>query len=713
MKEGLEENELFRASHIMILKSYTIFSVVLISEALILGWERWALALVAMALAFSWYLHLQDKLTPHSRLWIYSLFMMATYFFYGIHLTSTYDLAIVMAAVILLYIMTGIEALVTLCQSTFYFTFIIDINILAHKGVVFDTLTITRSLLHIGMVTMISWIGRTIIAKWSEVINRTQMDISDLEEITTRLNDFLVNLSHEIRTPINVILGLSKVCFDREKNPEIKKDLKSVQEAGRFVEAQIGEVLEYSEIDRGRLVNNLNPYSLTALLNEIKGTVLPAVSEKVEFIMDVDPDLPTHLYSDEDKVRKIIWHLVYNAVKFTDKGSVHVKVSSFKKEYGIDLFVEVADTGIGMNEEQLDQIYTRFYQGDSGRTRNVNGLGLGMSIVHGFVESLGGSVDVKSVEGKGTTAVVILPQKVVDETDHTEREPQEKDNDNRIIRLKDVRALVVDDEPLNLIVAEGLLKRYGMIISTAGSGQESIELCSSNDYDIVFMDHMMPEMEGIEAMKRIRDQQRTMNKPQIPVIALTANTASEARETFLKEGFDGFVAKPIEAAELEKVLKRVMPEGAIEYVETEEATEKEGFRIEGIDTGVGLRYSRDDMEFYTTILSRFATENSDKTARMDQAVATGDAKSFELVTHSLKSMSKMIGAKKLSEMAREMELAAEKGSLPSQDSYRELIKLYGDITANISKALNLDLSASDVQEEEEEILVFEPSGEDS
>ncbi len=821
MNDILEKSELFKASHLMILKSYSIFSVILITEALLLGWERWALVLVVAGIIGSWGLHFGQVLSDYNRLWIYSLLMMGTYFFYGIHLTSTFDMALVMSAVIVLYVMTGIKGFVTLCQFTFYVTFLYDIIVLIDRDAEFDVLTVTRSLLHIGMITMLGWLGRAIISRCGDMVIESRTEIDELKSATARFNDFLANVSHEIRTPVNAIMGFSDICIKKEKDPEILSDIKNIKDSGKRVCDQIEDILDYSEIDRNKIANNCENYMISSLFHDLVTELREYLPPDLELIIDVSPSIPSVLYSDHDKIKRILWHLITNGIKYTSRGGVYVRVTSYEQEYGINLCIEVTDTGSGMDKDQKDHIFDGFYQGNSGRARSSNGLGLGMSVVAGFVASLGGFITIESSPGKGTTVRVSIPQKVVDEKgcmslrnrkelrlgsflqldsfaapnvrqyynsmvmnivkglgvqmlkidsldklkelSETERfthlfvgrneyesdipfmeelaksvrvivvatrdfklpaasrasimekpfycfpvvsvlniDTDVDDVSEKRIMMPNVKALVVDDEPMNLTVAEGLLGYYGISVSTASSGYESIRMCSENDYDLIFMDHMMPGMDGVEAMKKIRAA-RDRNSDSVPIIALTANTMSTAREMFAAEGFDGFVSKPVNLTELERVMKKVLPERLIEYVdyaeeekvtypgstETAKTPVPASFderSIPGVNIEEALKYTRGDREFYKMIASQYVSEVPAKNARMDKAIAEKDTKSFEIIVHGIKSSSKMIGATDLSEQAKALEKETEAGQLPNETRYAAFLEDYQSLADGIAAA---------------------------
>lgn len=686
MEFNRETNELFHTGRIILVIGYTIFALMHVIITFLLGWDKWVLMLIAFAVGSCWYIHIRSNLHSEQKLWIIALIMMCNYLLYGIHNTSTFDLSIVMAAVMMLFIMTGEKPLLTLCQFTYYIVMTYDLVIYFLNGGKFDILTLCRITMHYCVITMLAYFLKTIINNWREVISSSKKEIDLLTESTERLNDFLANVSHEIRTPVNAIIGLSNICHEKEENPELKKDLEEVRKAGRRVSEQIGDILDFSEIDRGNIVRNDEDYMLSSAINDIIPDFREMSKEGVELVIDIDPNIPAVMNTDVTKLKKIIKALVSNGMKYTNEGGVYFKITSEPQEYGVNLCIEVTDTGIGMTPDELEKVYERFYQSDSGRARIGGGLGLGLSIVSGFVSLMGGFMTINSKPEVGTTVRISLPQKVVDsnscmsvsnpkdillaaylkfdgisnpmvrdfftsqaisisrglgvEFHRTEdlealknlsktqnithllvgeneyvanKEYMEKlaekavvivvaskdfelpkDSKARVqlkpyyafpianilnsgvkasrsagshMKINGIHALVVDDEPMNLIVAKSIFKRYGMEVSTATSGQQSIELCRDHKYDIIFMDHMMGNMDGVEAMKKIRSDVKGLNRD-VPVVALTANAMSSAKQMFLSEGFDGFVSKPIEIEELERTMKKVLPDNAITYEET-------------------------------------------------------------------------------------------------------------------------------------------------
>ncbi|MCR5328470.1 MAG: response regulator [Saccharofermentans sp.] len=841
-----ERDELFESSHLTLLISYTVFSAVLIAESLLMRWELWVLILILASNIICWILHVRHNTPANVRVWIYSILMMCTYFFYGTHATSTFDLALVMSAVILIYTMTGKKSLITLCQFAFVITMTYEIVMMVIHGEVFDALVISRTVLHYFMVLFVGQFSKKIIDTWMQVLTRSEDEVIQLTEATDRLNDFLANVSHEIRTPVNAIIGLTSICIEKSVDKEITDEMINVRSAGRKVAEQISDILDYSEIDRKKAVRNNEDYMLSSVLHDLVTDLKQYKTDKVELIIDVDPAIPAVMNSDVAKIKKILKALITNGLKYTQKGGVYVRITSEEQDYGVNLCIEVTDTGIGMSDYELERVYDSFYQADSGRARMGGGLGLGLAIVSGFVSLLGGFMTINSKPDAGTTVHVSLPQKVVDNTScmsvnnpdllclgaylNFDKYPnpsvrdyynsmvlnivkglgiqmhrvnnadnlrllrdtikmthlfiaEEEYIDNRDfieelakdmvvavvandgfvvpansrvrilekpfycfpvvsilnsnvddktetavkkMRCDGIRALVVDDEAMNLVVAKSIFKRYGMKIWTASSGQESIDICRERVFDIIFMDHMMGGMDGVEAMKRIRTDVAGLNGS-IPVIALTANAMSSAKQMFLAEGFDGFVSKPIEIEELERALKHVLPKSAITYAdgyaeapddEDDKPAEKPAevksvsddlakLKKMGIDTDAGLKYCVGDEEFYKSLLIQFAGESDEKIPSLKKFFGGHDWHNYEILVHALKSTSKMIGLMELSEKARALEMAAkEKKEEYIVEHHEEVIKQYSRVAADIKDQFR-EGSVTD-----DDVLEFAPENDD-
>ena len=837
------DKDLFQSSHLTILISYTIFATILVVESLLLDWEKWALILIIGGIIAAWVLHIRHTTPSNVRIWLYAVLMMGCFFFYGIHQTSTFDLALVMAAIIMLHTMTGKKAFINLCQFTFYITMAYEIVIMIIEQEEFDVLVISRLVLHFVMIFFVGWFAKSIIDKWLQVLNKSKDEVVQLTEATEHLNDFLANVSHELRTPVNAIIGLTTLCIDKSRHREVEGDLIAVRDAGRKVAEQISDILDYSEIDRKRAVCNNEDYMLSSVLHDLVTDIKHYKSKNVELIIDVDPSIPAVMNSDVAKIKKILKALITNSLKYTQKGGVYVRITSVTHAYGLNLCIEVTDTGMGMTEYELEKVYDSFYQADSSRSRQGGGLGLGLAIASGFVSLLGGFMTIESKPDVGTTVNVSIPQRVVDPLScmsvaapdrlclgaflHFEKydHPAVRDYYNAMVlnivkglgvqmhrvnntenlkllhsnvhlthlfiaegeyldnvdlieelakemvvavvanedivlprnshvkvlekpfycfpvvsilnstigskeervkklRCEGVRALVVDDESMNLVVAKSIFARYGMKVSTVTSGQESIDICREKVFDIIFMDHMMSGMDGVEAMKRIRTDVSGLNGS-VPVVALTANAMSSAKQMFLAEGFDGFVSKPIEIAELERVIKQVLPKSAISFVDADGLTEiypdepedikpapvnEKDFitelRKSGVDTEAGLKYCVGDKDFYKSLLIQYSTESGDKIASMKKYYQLKDWHNYEILVHALKSTSKMIGVTGLSEKAKALEKAAKENEENYiLENHEAMIRDYGRIAGEIRNQL---LSEDEDNPGDDDVFEFEP-----
>ncbi len=875
-----QSSSLMISSHYMMVLSYTILTAALVAESFVMDWEKWVMIPMIFGLLGVWYMHLFRLGSDRIRLWLCAAFMMGEFFFYGTHTTSTFDLATVMCLVICLFSLTGLHNLVTMCQVTYYITMAYELFAMAREGENFDALVISRTMLHFVIVTMTAWVARKIIDRWRELIDQSKEEIALLNDSGKRLSDLIANVSHEIRTPINAILGLCSISISEEKDEKKLENLDSIREAGKRIGRQIDDILDYSEIDRKDLVNNREDYMLSSVLNDLVNELDPVRKREIELVIDVEATIPSVMNTDVSKLKKILYHLIQNGMKYTNEGGVYVHLSSIPQDYGINLVVEVKDTGIGMDQEQLERICDSFYKADSGRNRTTGGLGLGMMIVHGFVRSLGGFMTIESTLGEGTSVRVSIPNRVVDKSECmsvTEREgislgaylhfdkypnPHVREYYNSMLKnivtglrlplhrvdnaeslralidnkklthlftateeynsavelmqelAQDIivtvianegeielppgsrvrilpkpfycfpivgilnsrsdkemeeegavsfpgaRVLVVDDEPMNLIVSQGILVRYGMQVTTCGSGQEAVELCRDNEYDVIFMDHMMPVMDGVEAMKLIRTDQ-ARGKVRVPIIAFTANSVSSAREMFRQAGFDDFVGKPVERVELEHVLKRVLPVSLVhvessnrkveivhekpviifnnnpvpsfdsdrtvekkntvevpdtaDVPDTDDGTMSVMKRLEelGVDTKKGKSFCKDDTEFYMMILNQYVEESGQKKRVMQEALEADDLNSYSIQAHAIKSTSKMIGAMELSETARLLEEASTNNDRAYVDDHHsEMLEKY----EKVIEAIGNDAAAADPAsagiyvEDDDGVLEFAPTG---
>lgn len=676
--------------------------------------------------------------------------------------------------------------------------------------------------------------------------------IEELEKAENSKDDFVANVSHEIRTPINTICGMSEVILKEELPFSVQEKVQDIQRAGRNLMGIVSDILDFSELQTDEIEIEEEAYNISSTINDVIHMAMAYKNDKkIELIIDCDPNVPCELLGDEKKLRRVILKLINNAIKFTESGCVTLGIGYRKESYGINLSVTIKDTGIGIREENLERLFTSFNQVDASKKRQEGGLGLGLAISHALVQKMGGTITVKSKWGKGTTVRVVVPQKILDDTpivslrdkEHiyvatyldmeqfemseirdeysnmilnmaeklkgkcqvcrdlaqlqrrTEKEkfshiftsiieyrenpaffdelaketkvvvvldqkdekeitnPQllkiykpfyiltvvsvlngERNVKNQLnlcsqtkIETKDVHVLVVDDNSMNIRVVEEMLAAYNIKVTKAVSGKEALGKITSMDYDFVFMDQMMPEMDGVECFHRIRQKSGTYYQ-NVPIIALTANTVAGTRERLLKEGFNDYLEKPIERSVLERVLKRNLPpekimekrkagsiseknmekqpeEAVVERSQAEESEVDWLQKLEalGMDTKSALLYCNGH-EAYYKILQGYCEEGEKLKNQLSDFFGKQDWKNYTITVHGIKSAMRSIGAVILSDLAKELEMAGKKGNISYiLEHHEEMLEVYVDLFDQLrNSGIFKECSDSETKQEERE-----------
>ena len=502
------------------------------------------------------------------------------------------------------------------------------------------------------------------------------------EEASRAKSDFLANMSHEIRTPINAVLGMNEMILRESSDDTITTYASNIKSAGSSLLGIINDILDFSRIEAGKIEILPVEYDLSLVINALVNMVTNRAEEKgLSLELDLDSNIPKGLYGDEVRVKQIIINILSNAVKYTEKGSI-----TFRMHYAdipndpdnIILKVSVQDTGIGIRPEDMDKLFSEFERLDEKKNRNIEGTGLGINITGRLLEMMGSRLKVESVYGEGSTFAFDLKQGVVS------REPlgdYEESYREHIAGMKeyrerfsapDARILVVDDNSMNLMVFGSLIKQTGVGIDTAGSGDEGIALTRNVKYDMIFLDHMMPEKDGIETLHEIRADKGNPNCD-TPAICLTANAISGAKEHYISEGFEDYLAKPIAPEILEEMMLKYIPEDKIEkrseeYEEDSAATDDsliELFSVlEGspIDVKTGLSNSGNPGA-YLSLLRIFYESIDEKSEELSHYYSAGDYKDYTIKVHALKSSAMIIGATGLGEAARHLEDAGKAGDI--------------------------------------------------
>ena len=561
---------------------------------------------------------------------------------------------------------------------------------------------------------------------------------------------FLSNMSHEIRSPINAVLGLDEMILRESNEQAIKGYARDIQSSGKSLLSIINDILDFSKIEAGKMEIIPDNYDLRSTITDLANMIESRAEGKgLKFIVSVDETMPHLLYGDETRIKQCALNILTNAVKYTPSGSVTLTVSSEKGAWSnsILLRISVADTGIGIKEEDLEKLYKPFERIEESRNRSIEGTGLGMSIVNGLLSQMGTQLEVKSVYGKGSTFSFTVEQTVRDwERIGTREEAQkallkEAASYSESFQAPDAKILVIDDTPVNLTVVKGLLRSTRIQIDTALSGEEALQLVRQNEYDILFVDHLMPKMDGIEFLVANFTDSVSINK-NTPAVALTANAISGAKELYLSTGFTDYLSKPIDSKKLEEMIARLLPKeklilpGDTRFVEEQlsqtledSATYQNGTHssdaseqtalshrhaefissaffkdIFGLDIEAALK-NCGGKEVFLETARNFSDSIEEKASLIESYAASGDWKNYTILVHALKSSARLIGAAELSELAKELEAAgnaADSGKIAQKtpqllSDYRfflvKLAPLVGKPTANASVSAPSDMPA--------------------
>ena len=536
-------------------------------------------------------------------------------------------------------------------------------------------------------------------------INEIKRVRRQAEKASIAKSEFLANMSHEIRTPMNAIIGLNDIIMEECGSTEIYAHAKDVQSAAKSLLAIINDILDLSKVEAGKMELVYVDYYIKVLANEIVGIMDMAASQRgIILKYECDETIPCCYYGDDGRIKQILINILNNAVKFTSKGYVRAYITGKpgRNEDEELLIFYVEDTGCGIREEDLEKIFEDFRQVDSKRNRSAEGTGLGLAIVKHLVELMEGSIEVKSTYGKGTTVTITIPQKIVDKRPVSEIKelPQTEQKITDSFTAPGIKALIVDDNVINRKVARGFLKNYAFDLTEAGSGPEAIELVRNVRYDIIFMDHMMPGMDGIEAAEIIR-RDCGENGAAPVLVALTANAMEGMREHFLKCGFQDFISKPLDRKELNQLLLRWIPEKYRLKKDSEEESNPlnpESFQIDGVDMNAAMQFYSGDDAGFAELLELYCMDGKRK-RRLLCELAESDLLRYQIEVHGLKSASANIGAMTVSDMARAQETAAAQGNREFiAEQFPLLLGEYETLLANIEQFLEQRSQKNDKKE---------------
>ncbi len=501
---------------------------------------------------------------------------------------------------------------------------------------------------------------------------RTSNLIVQLEYATRAKSDFLANMSHEIRTPLNAVLGMNEMILRESEEDSILEYATHIHNSGNTLLSLINEILDLSKIESGKMEIVPVDYETGTLLSDLYNMILPRAQKKnLSFIMDIADNLPRGLHGDDVRIRQIITNLLTNAVKYTPEGTVTFRVhwESVDTE-NIALLVEVCDTGMGIRKEDMDKLFSNFQRLDQEKNRNIEGTGLGMGITVKFLEMMGSNLQVKSIYGKGSVFSFRLIQKVVnrDALGNFEqqfiRRVRETQKYQEKLTAPEAKLLVVDDNEMNRMVIRNLLKHTQVQLVTLDSGRACLESIKKEDYHLIFLDHMMPDMDGIETMQLLRNYWRENQKQAPPVIILTANAITGAKEMYLKQGFDDYLSKPVDGTRLEEMLLTYLPKNLIKEGKATvppPKKKKETFfeEIPGLDMYEAMQHNP-NRESFQQMLDIYYETIPAKADNIEMYEKEEQLHDFTIQVHALKSASRLVGATVVSKLAADLEEAGNR-----------------------------------------------------
>ena len=539
-----------------------------------------------------------------------------------------------------------------------------------------------------------------------EMLSTTQNYIKNLERsqlLETQLatakaaskakSEFLSNMSHEIRTPINAVLGLNEMILRESKDSEITRYAKDVENAGKGLLSIVNDILDFSKIEAGKLEIIPTNYDLSSAVNDLINMISKRAEDKhLTLSVFVEPETPHLLYGDDVRIKQCCLNILTNAIKYTNEGTVSLFISSKKIDYShVMLTVHVKDTGIGIKDKDIPKLFTAFQRIEEKRNRTIEGTGLGLNIVQSLLNLMDSRLEVVSVYGEGSDFSFSVLQGVIDwEPIGDFKETYRKTIENTVsyhelFTASKAKILVVDDTELNLTVLKGLLKQTKIQVDTVISGYDALDALQKTHYDIIFLDHRMPGMDGIQTFQKMLTLENNQSKG-VPVIALTANAVSGAKEMFLTTGFTDYMTKPIEGKKLEEMILHYLPQELVENVEitmddgimtldengevesNQAEAEREKFSsVTGISLDAALKYTG-GAEVLEQTLKEFYKNIDKKADEIEGFVGNEDWRNYTIWVHALKSSARLIGAEKLSEDAKYLEKCGD------EENVAEIVK---------------------------------------
>lgn len=536
------------------------------------------------------------------------------------------------------------------------------------------------------------------------------------EDASRAKSSFLANMSHEIRTPINAVLGMNEMILRECKDPDILEYAEGIKTASGTLLGLINDILDFSKIEAGKIEILPVDYEVSSLISDLINMISSRADEKgLVLTLDIDKQIPGMLNGDEVRIKQIITNILTNAVKYTEKGSVTFRVGYERIEDDPDsilLRVSVRDTGIGIKEKDMGKLFSQFERIEENRNRNIEGTGLGMSITMSLLKLMDSKLEVESTYGEGSVFFFTLKQKVVkwDAMGDYEASCHSHIGRSRKYRVKFIaphaRVLIVDDNPMNLMVIKSLIKKTLVQVDTADNGDECLALCADRKFDLIFLDQMMPGKDGTETLHELRGKDDACNL-ETPIICLTANAISGAREQYIAAGFDDYLAKPVDPEKLEEMMQVYLPKELLEKAPAETGGEREPagedlpvpeellfLQEQGFfDLKAGMRYTGSP-EDYLSLLRSFCDSINENAETLDRFLKAEEISDYTIRIHAIKSSLRTLGAAELSETAFQLEEAGKRSDLDTirglHDDFLQRFRQYHAPLAELFASLSPD-----------------------
>lgn len=617
------------------------------------------------------------------------------------------DMFLAAAVVVSLYQKMELNIFMLISTIVYYFYMILAGRYISQTG----SFDISETVLDL-LIILIGSLMLLVVIAWNKQLQiRLKQKAEEAETAANSKSAFLANISHEIRTPLNAILGMNELVLRESRQPHIKEYAMYIKNSGKSLLTIISDILDLSKIESGKVYLVNENYSLSSLVEDVERSIQKRIMEKgLELKIYVEPELHENLKGDEVRIKQIIMNLLTNAVKYTEKGEVRLYITGTVVENKQDLTIEVSDTGIGMRSEDMGKLFTNFERLDLKRNRSVEGTGLGLPITKNLLVAMGGDITVSSVYGEGSTFTATVGQEIVNEEqigDYRKKYKEKLHHEvcyHESFHAEDARILVVDDNEVNLKIVVGLAKNTKLQIDTALSAAEGLKLIRQHSYQLLLIDHMMPEMDGIEMLQHVKTMDGGIYKD-IPAVAITANALSGAKQTYLDAGFCGYLSKPIDPERFEQIIKDNLPQEYVTECEdgngdtategqetdgTSDPKQAEEWSIPGIDIAKALSYIGGSRELYISLLQTYLDGSEERIRKLEECKNKEDIFNYDITIHGLKGISASIGADSMAVAAAGLEEACKDPQTAMtyiQMNHDQAVSRYRELLEQIKKWL--------------------------